>query len=90
MSLIVLIVLRLFSLKGKYLLILDRTNWKWGKTLINILMLSVAYHGIAIPLFGAVLDLEGNVCPQDRISILQRVLKQFEVCKIEALLAGWT
>lgn len=87
MSTIVFVVLRLFPLEGKYLLILDRTNWKWGKAPINILMLSVAYRGIAIPLFWAVLNLEGNSCPQDRISILQRVLKQFGVQKIEALLA---
>ncbi|HAT8797519.1 TPA: IS4 family transposase, partial [Legionella pneumophila] len=29
----------------------DRTNWRWGKKDINILMLSVVYKGIAIPLF---------------------------------------
>ncbi|TNC93826.1 MAG: hypothetical protein FD118_4256, partial [Rhodocyclaceae bacterium] len=86
-SRIVFVVLRLFPLEGKYLLILDRTNWKWGKTPINILMLSVAYRGIAIPLFWAVLNLEGNSCPEDRISILQRVLQHFGIQKIEALLA---
>ena len=43
MSTIVLLALRLFPLGDKYLLILDRTNWKWGKTPINILVLSVAY-----------------------------------------------
>jgi len=31
MSSIVLLILRLFPLDNKYLLILDRTNWKWGK-----------------------------------------------------------
>jgi uncharacterized membrane protein (DUF441 family) len=40
MSTIVLLVLRLFPLDDKYILTLDRTNWKWGKTPINILMLS--------------------------------------------------
>ena len=50
-------------------------------------MLSVAYRGISIPLFWAVLDLEGNSCFEDRISILKRVLQQFGHEKIEALLA---
>jgi len=87
MSSIVLLVLRLFPLGSKYLLILDRTNWKWGKTPINILMLSVAYLGISIPLFWVVLDLEGNSSPEDRISMLKRVLEKFGLEKIEALLA---
>jgi len=87
MSTIVLIVLKLFPLNEKYLLILDRTNWKWEKTPINILMLSVAYKGISIPLFWSVLDLEGNSSAEDRIAIAQRVLEKFGLEKIEALTA---
>lgn len=87
MSSIVILVLHLFPLGDKYLLILDRTNWKWGKTPINILMLSVSYLGISIPLFWVVLDLEGNSSPEDRISMLKRVLEKFGLEKIEALLA---
>ena len=36
----------------KLTLILDRTNWKFGKKDCNILYLAAAYKGIAIPLFG--------------------------------------
>ena len=87
MSLIVLLVLRLFPLGEKYLIILDRTNWKWGKTPINILMLSVAYLGISIPLFWVVLDLEGNSSTKDRVNILKRVLNRLGPERISALLA---
>jgi len=86
-SLIVLLILRLFPLGDKYKLIMDRTNWKWGKTSINILVLSIAYRGIGIPIFWAVLNLEGNSCSQDRIDLLKRVLKHLGVEKIEVLLA---
>ncbi len=74
MSVIVPLVLQLFPLNQKYLLILDRTNWKWGTSPINILMLSVAYKGISIPLFWGVLNLEGNSCYEDRTAIVKRVL----------------
>jgi hypothetical protein len=37
--------------KEKLCLILDRTNWKFGKKGCNILYLAAAYQGIAIPLF---------------------------------------
>jgi len=87
MTTIVLLVLRLFPLGDKYVLVLDRTNWKWGKTPINILMLSVAYLGISIPLFWAVLDLEGNSSAKDRIDILKRVLDRLGCDKIQVLLA---
>jgi len=86
-STIVLLVFRLFPLGDKYTLILDRTNWKWGKSPINILMLSIAYLGISIPIFWAVLDLEGASCVEDRVTILKRVIQQLGVEKIEVLLA---
>jgi len=87
LSMIVLLVLRLFPIGEKCTLILDRTNWKWGKTPINILMLSIAYRGIGIPLFWTVLDLEGNSCAEDRIRLLKRVIERLGVAKIGMLLA---
>ncbi len=39
-----------FLPKGKLVLSMDRTNWKFGKVHINILMLSVAHKGMAIPI----------------------------------------
>lgn len=87
LSSIALLVLKVFSLQGKHLLIIDRTNWKWGKSSINILMVSVAYLGIGIPLFWAVLDLDGTSCVEDRSSLLKRVLEKFGLEKIEAIVA---
>ena len=41
----------LFTRKDKVYLSMDRTNWQWGKSPINILMLSLVYKGTAIPFF---------------------------------------
>ena len=38
--------------RDKWVLCMDRTNWKFGKKHINILYLAVSFNGIAIPLFG--------------------------------------
>lgn len=35
----------------KWVLCMDRTNWKFGKKHINILYLAVSYNGMSIPLF---------------------------------------
>ena len=80
-------VLRLFPLDKKCTLILDRTNWKWGKTPINILMLSIAYKGISIPFFWSILDLEGNSCVEDRKQLFLRAFKKFPTEKIEVFVA---
>lgn len=80
-------ILKLFSLDHKCILIFDRTSWKWGKTPINILMLSIGYKGISIPFFWSVLDLEGNSCLRDRTSLFKRALKRFPADRIEVFLA---
>ena len=46
-----------FKPEDKYYLIIDRTNWYWGKKKINIFMLGIAYEGIAIPLFWKLLPM---------------------------------
>ena len=38
---------------GPWRLTMDRTNWQFGKTDINFLVLGIACHGIALPVFRA-------------------------------------
>ncbi|EER21130.1 transposase [Rickettsia endosymbiont of Ixodes scapularis] len=49
---VMLVMMTGFEQEQKWVLCLDRTNWKFGKRHINILYLAVSFHGIAIPLFG--------------------------------------
>lgn len=58
-------------------LVLDRTNWCWGKCDINILFLCVAYRGVALPLFWLVLNKRGNSSTTERIALVQRFLSVF-------------
>ena len=87
MSLIVVLALRFFSWGEKCVLILDRTNWKWGKTHINILVLSIEHLGIGIPIFWTVLDKGGTSSTKDRTTILERVIKAIGKDNIRILLA---
>lgn len=86
-TIIIPLVLSLFCLKGQLILILDRTNWKWGKKNINILLLSVAYKGIGIPLFWTVSSAAGPSSTLERISILKRILQKIGHRRIHAFLA---
>jgi len=72
----------------KWTLIMDRTNWKFGKTHINILVLAVKYKGIAVPILWYLLDKKrGNSSYRDRIRIVRQFINLFGVEKIEVLLA---
>lgn len=66
-----------FTSGGKWYLTMDRTNWQWGKSDINILTLAVVYKGIAIPLYWELLDKKGNSDTAERIAIVQKFIDKF-------------
>lgn len=78
-------VMGFFELDRVYLS-MDRTNWKWGKTDINILMLSVVYKGIAFPVLWSMLDTSGNSDTAERIVIIQTFVNRFGKDKIAGIL----
>lgn len=80
-------ILSLFHLKDKkWVLILDRTNWKLGGSDINILMLSIAYKGISLPLMWSCLSKRGNSNTTERINLIKRILLMIGPQHIECLL----
>ena len=79
---------------------MDRTNWKLGKSNVNLLVLGVAYKGMAIPLIWDFLTIEeevdnetiergkrGNSNTEERKDLLKEFVDIFGVEKIEALTA---
>lgn len=58
-------------------LTLDRTNWKWGKRDINILMLAIVYRGIAVPIVWTLLNKQGNSDTKERCALIQRFISIF-------------
>src|SRR5690606_2462255 len=87
MSFIVILACKFFTWGEQCVLLLDRTNWKWGKTDINILVLSIEHLGIGIPVFWTVLKKGGTSSTKDRTKILKRVIKEIGPEKIRVLLA---
>ena len=72
----------------QYALSLDRTNWQFGKTNINILVLGVIFKGVAFPLLWLFLgDKKGNSDQNERILLLQRFIDLFGRDKIDYLTA---
>ncbi len=81
------LVVRLLDLRGSWHLCLDRTNWKIGRTHINILVLAIATKRHRVPLMWSVLGRAGNSNTAARIALMKRYLALFNVSTIKMLLA---
>ena len=72
--------------KQKYYLVIDRTNWKFGKTDINILMLGIIYQKMCLPLYWMLLDKRGSSSQRERKELLQKAINLLGKERIAALL----
>ena len=82
-----LIVVSLLPLYKDFVLTLDRTNWKFGKSNINVLTLGIAYKGTAFPVMWKFLPKRGNSNTEERIELMNRFIFLFGVEKIRCLTA---
>lgn len=85
-ELISLLILYVIPVK-KYKVAIDRTNWKYGGSDINIFMLCLKYKGIGIPVYWTCLDKRGNSNTDERIELLDAFTSIFGQEKISYLLA---
>lgn len=86
-DLIARLIFSLLPKQGKYSLTIDRTNWQFGATDINIFMLGIVYQGVAFPLLFKMLDKKGNSNTSERIALLHRFISLFGQDCIESLVA---
>jgi hypothetical protein len=79
---------RLLPNHPTYALTLDRTNWRFGKTNINILMIGVICGGTSIPLCWTLLGNKcGNSNQKERIALIENFIRLFGADKIAYIVA---
>lgn len=66
---------------------IDRTNWKFGDTNINILCLTVNYKGVGVPILFEMLDKRGNSNSEERTELLDKFIALFGTQCIRSLRA---
>lgn len=81
------LILALLPQKEDFVLTLDRTDWKLGEKPINILMLGIAYKGIAFPVIWMVLPKAGISNTGERIALLQRFFTLVDPSFVLAIVA---
>ncbi len=77
-----------FDKDEKLTFILDRTNWQFGRSHVNILFLCVVWRGVGVPLFFKFLEdkSQGNSSYTDRIELTERAIALLGRTRIAMLL----
>ena len=71
-------MLRLLKIEPSYTIAIDRTEWQLGKSWINILVLSVTYKSLSLPIFWMVFDEKGCSDNEERKALVQRFLMNLD------------
>lgn len=74
--------LKLLKMDGKLKVLIDRTEWKFGSTWVNILTLSVAYKNVAIPVLWETVNHKGNATAGEHTAIIKRFVAEFGASRI--------
>lgn len=69
--------MKLLKIEPAYTIAIDRTEWQLGAQWVNVLMLSITYKGVSIPLFWTVTDEKGCSDNLERKAILQKFVDEF-------------
>jgi hypothetical protein len=85
--LIARVVFSLLPHKPPYRLTMDRTNWKFGTSDINILVVAVVYQGVAFPILYKMMPKFGNSSTRERIELMEDFIAVFGADSFECLLA---
>lgn len=83
----VALLLCLFLPKGKVKLVLDRTEWDFGKCQVNILAVTAYSQGVGIPIYFELLDNKsGNSSVEDRSNLLKKCIALLGANRIECVI----
>lgn len=86
LSLSVCLLSWFYKVDEKIYLVIDRTQWQWGKHKINFLVIAVPYKRIAIPLIWVLLPKKGNSSHQERIALLERLFRRIPQERIKGVI----
>lgn len=78
---------RLLPQSAPYKVVIDRTEWHFGQTPVNVLMVGIAHKGVAFPISWTVLAEGGSSSASEHCRALGRFFQVVEPSEIEAVIA---
>jgi hypothetical protein len=79
------LVAGMMDIPQPWVLSIDRTNWQFGDSVFNILMLGVVHEGVAFPLVWKMLEKKGNSNYEERIKLLEEFRSIFPDVAVDCL-----
>lgn len=79
--------LRLVPVETDFVISIDRTNWRFGRFEINILMAGLGYQGTAYPWVWRLLAKTGSSNTAERTALIERLLSVLPAALIKAVVA---
>lgn len=76
------LLIRLMNLTPPFVIVIDRTEWKFGANWHNVLTLSVASQEVAVPILWRFLKRKGCSDDAERAALLRDFLKMFVAADI--------
>lgn len=80
-------VVRLLGVPAPWVLTIDRTDWYLGETPINIMVVGIAYRGVAFPVLWTILEKKGCSDTPERIALMEEFGRVFGYSAIRYLCA---
>lgn len=80
-------VVRLLGVPAPWVITLDRTDWYLGQTPLNIMVIGIAYRGVAFPVLWTILEKKGCSDTPERIALLREFGRVFGYPAIQYLCA---
>ena len=81
------LLLHLLPQTPPYEVVIDRTEWHFGETAVNILMVGIAHEGMAFPVAWTALSSGGSSDPEAQTEVLERFLKIVDPDSIKVVTA---
>ena len=81
------LLLHLLPQRPPYEVVIDRTEWHFGETAVNILMVGIAHEGMAFPIAWTALPSGGSSDFQSQAKVLERFLEVVDPDSIKVVTA---
>jgi len=76
------LTLKLLKLAPPFTIAIDRTEWQLGTRWVNVLMLSINYRQLAIPLFWTVIEEKGCSDDAQKQALIEQFVEEFSADQI--------
>lgn len=84
---VALALVRQAGVEAPFVVTLDRTEWQSGSVWLNLLVVGVAYRGVALPVLWRALPKKGCASTEEKLEVVGRFVRLFGAESIEFLAA---